>query len=231
MTIQRARAQRVVRFSLVALALAGIAQLSAACGPKPPPPPPAPECDDATPCPDGQVCRSGKCVAAPAAAPRPECASNADCASGKVCKNGRCTACDTAADCDAGQECTNGRCRAPTQISNTQTIPQCELSSVYFDFNQSAIRSDARDALSNAVKCVQERQLTSLRIEGNCDERGDEAYNQSLGERRAQAVKKYLQGQGLKKLKFEVISNGEAGASSCDGDEACWQRDRRGDLK
>ena len=58
---------------------------------------------------------------------------------------------------------------------------------VHFDFDRSDIRSDAEDVLQRKVAVLREFPGVTLRIEGNCDERGSNEYNLALGQRRAEA--------------------------------------------
>ncbi len=46
-------------------------------------------------------------------------------------------------------------------------------------------------------------------IEGHADERGTPEYNIALGERRAKAVAKYLQGMGVLPSQMSIVSYGE----------------------
>src|SRR5258705_6285825 len=62
-----------------------------------------------------------------------------------------------------------------------------ELKSVYFDFDKSALRPDAVDALTSNTTWLKENADTSVLIEGNADERGTAEYNLALGDRRGGA--------------------------------------------
>src|SRR2546422_6022525 len=69
-----------------------------------------------------------------------------------------------------------------------------ELKPVYFDFDKSALRPDAVDALTNNTTWLKENADTLVLIEGNCDERGTAEYNLALGDRRGKSAPDYLQG-------------------------------------
>lgn len=63
---------------------------------------------------------------------------------------------------------------------------------VLFDFNQAAIRPDARPVLDKLAQLVAQDGDAKITIEGHTDSKGDDAYNLRLSQRRAQAVRDYL---------------------------------------
>ena len=101
-----------------------------------------------------------------------------------------------------------------------------DLETVYFAFDSSAIRSDTRPVLQGNAE-----QLTAtgvpVRLEGFCDERGDEEYNLALGERRANSVKQYLENLGVAGSQMRTISYGEAKPAVPGHTEAAWRYNRR----
>src|SRR5437773_225682 len=62
----------------------------------------------------------------------------------------------------------------------------------YFDFDKADIRPDVREALSQTAEYLKANSSIRVTIEGHCDERGSTEYNLGLGDRRAAAVKEYL---------------------------------------
>jgi peptidoglycan-associated lipoprotein len=64
--------------------------------------------------------------------------------------------------------------------------------------------------------------------EGHCDERGTAEYNLGLGERRANAVKDYLVSLGIGADRILVVSKGKESPFCNEGNESCWQQNRRG---
>lgn len=106
-------------------------------------------------------------------------------------------------------------------------IPTQALSDVYFDYDQSALRADAQTALAANAQHLQSGSSKSVVIEGHCDERGTHAYNLVLGERRAQAVKRYLEDLGVPSERIRIVSYGKERPFCSDHSEACWQENRR----
>lgn len=105
--------------------------------------------------------------------------------------------------------------------------PLAELSDVYFDFDQYAIRTDARSTLERLADLMKSELNRELVIEGHCDERGTSAYNLVLGERRAQAAKRYLEKQGMAASQIRVTSYGKERPFCTEHSEVCWQSNRR----
>lgn len=111
-----------------------------------------------------------------------------------------------------------------------QAVPMVAPASIYFDFDQSQLKPGARTALEAFYGAVQKRPDLRVRIEGNCDERGTTEYNLALGQRRADAAKKYLENLGLDASRITTVSNGEEKPRAAGHDEESWRENRRDDL-
>ncbi len=101
---------------------------------------------------------------------------------------------------------------------------------IYFDFDQSVIRNDARDVLKANAEWLKSHPNAKVRIEGNCDERGAKEYNQALGQRRAASAKKYLVDLGISAKRISLVSYGKEKPICSESTEGCWQKNRRDDL-
>jgi peptidoglycan-associated lipoprotein len=104
------------------------------------------------------------------------------------------------------------------------------LQPIYFDFDRSFIRDDARPVMKANAEWLKANPKTKIRIEGNCDERGTREYNQALGQRRAASAKKYLTDLGISAKRISLISYGKEKPVCAEQNEACWQKNRRDDL-
>jgi peptidoglycan-associated lipoprotein len=101
------------------------------------------------------------------------------------------------------------------------------LKSVFFDYNKYAIRvNDKKNLKYNAAYFLKNKKTTIL-IEGHCDERGTDAYNLALGDRRAKAAMQYLVSAGVSKKRLKTISYGESRPLESGHDEAAWAKNRR----
>jgi peptidoglycan-associated lipoprotein len=107
---------------------------------------------------------------------------------------------------------------------------QVEAESIYFDFDRSFIRPEYRPVLEKKAKFLKEFPEYSLRIEGNCDERGTNEYNLALGDRRADSAKNYLISSGISAERIDTISYGEERPLAVGHNEESWAQNRRDDF-
>ena len=104
------------------------------------------------------------------------------------------------------------------------------LEPIYFDFDKSFIRDDAKAAMKANADYLKANPKVKVRIEGNCDERGTIEYNQALGQRRAASAKKYLTDMGISAKRISLISYGKEKPVCTQSTEDCWQKNRRDDF-
>lgn len=102
------------------------------------------------------------------------------------------------------------------------------LDTVYFDYDRSDLREDARNTVARHADWMRRWSSTRIVIEGHCDERGTAEYNVALGDRRAQAVRTYLMSLGISPDRVQAISKGKETPVCTDSTESCWQQNRRG---
>jgi peptidoglycan-associated lipoprotein len=104
-----------------------------------------------------------------------------------------------------------------------------QAQTVYFDFDKSDVKSAERTKLQAAKDYLDKNPDQKLLLEGHCDWRGTAEYNLSLGDRRANAVKKYLLSLGVAADRLDTLSKGSLEASK-NADDATRAKDRRVDL-
>jgi outer membrane protein OmpA-like peptidoglycan-associated protein len=85
------------------------------------------------------------------------------------------------------------------------------LRNIFFDFDKSVLKDESKAELNRALKVLEEYPKIRIQIEGHTDYIGEASYNQSLSERRANAVYEYLINHGLSKDRIaQVIGYGES---------------------
>jgi len=118
---------------------------------------------------------------------------------------------------------------AATRARIDQLLARIE--DAYFDYDQHTLRADAIKALEGDSKelrdILKDYPDYKLSIEGHCDERGSAEYNLALGQKRAEAAKKYLVEVGIPSDQLATVSYGKEKPACADHDEACWQKNRR----
>jgi len=102
--------------------------------------------------------------------------------------------------------------------------------SVYFAFDKSDLDASARAVLDAQAAWLAANPNATIKIEGNCDERGSREYNLALGQRRADSVGDYLTARGVNPSNVEAISFGEEIPVCTRTGEACWAQNRRADI-
>ncbi len=106
-----------------------------------------------------------------------------------------------------------------------------KIEDAYFDYDQHSLRPDAVKALqadsTELRDIIVQYPDYKLTIEGYCDERGSEAYNLALGDKRAESAKDYLVKVGIPSDQLAIKSYGKDKPICDEHDEACWQKNRR----
>lgn len=80
---------------------------------------------------------------------------------------------------------------------------------VYFDYNRYEIKASQRQVLDRLAEHLNQNAGLAVVIEGHCDERGSDEYNRSLSERRALAIRDYLNALGIDNGRMFTLSYGE----------------------
>ena len=101
---------------------------------------------------------------------------------------------------------------------------------VYFDFDSSVLKGSEKPKVAAVADYLKANKGKAVKVEGNCDERGTEEYNRSLGERRALAVREELIRLGIGATEVDTISYGKDKPAIDGHDEAAWKKNRRDDF-
>lgn len=96
-----------------------------------------------------------------------------------------------------------------------------------FDFDSSAIRPDAQQAINHAAEYLQTHPDLVVLIGGFADDRGSAEYNLALGEQRAESARKALIAAGVKPERLQIISYGKEVQVCTAENEECRQQNRR----
>lgn len=101
---------------------------------------------------------------------------------------------------------------------------------IHFAYDSSVIRNTEKPNLASVAQQLSSDPSTKLLIEGNCDERGTEEYNRSLGERRALAAREALAKLGVDPMHIITRSFGKDQPVDPGHDESAWAKNRRDDF-
>jgi peptidoglycan-associated lipoprotein len=102
---------------------------------------------------------------------------------------------------------------------------------VYFDYDRSDVREDARSVLTrnaDALKTIfNQHSGAVVLVEGHADERGSAEYNLGLADRRSTSAKDFLVQLGVPGDRLKTVSYGKERPQCTESNESCWQQNRR----
>lgn len=112
------------------------------------------------------------------------------------------------------------------------TDPKSILSkrSVYFDLDSYTVKDEFRELVAAHAKFMTQNTQFKVLLQGNTDERGSREYNLSLGQKRADALRKSLVLLGVSEGQIESVSLGKEKPKNDGHDEAAWAENRRADI-
>ncbi|WP_443640103.1 peptidoglycan-associated lipoprotein Pal [Candidatus Njordibacter sp. Uisw_039] len=136
------------------------------------------------------------------------------------------------ADTEAAQQAAdNAAAQVAAQKQQAQEAAQALAHVIYFDFDQSTIKPEFRSALNGHAAYLSQNPSARIVLEGHADERGTREYNIALGERRGNAVSRYLVVQGVSIEAIEVVSFGEERPVNSGSDSASLSENRRVEVR
>jgi len=96
-------------------------------------------------------------------------------------------------------------------IQRTQNVLTATFKSeVMFDFDSSTLKPGASREMDRVAGILNKYNQTMIRVEGHTDSIGSEAYNQTLSEKRAMAVKNALTQRGVDPARIQTVGYGES---------------------
>ncbi len=101
---------------------------------------------------------------------------------------------------------------------------------LYFDFDRSDLTAASRATLNSKLEVLRNYPAVTLTISGHADERGSDEYNLALGNRRANAVRQFLQQYGVLSGRMQTVSYGEEQPAVNGQNEAAWSQNRRAEF-
>ena len=106
-------------------------------------------------------------------------------------------------------------------------VAQSGSDHVLFGYDSYELDDEARAILGKQAEWLARYPTVKVTLEGHADERGTREYNLALGERRANAAKNFLAGQGVDAGRLSTISYGKEKPAVEGSDEAAWAQNRR----
>lgn len=114
-----------------------------------------------------------------------------------------------------------------TGLKSGAKIP---LRNITFDYNSWELNEDAKREIDRIYKLLKENPSVIIEIAGHTDDRGSAAYNLTLSQKRANAVKEYLLQKGMPPNRFVTKGYGESQPIADNKTEEGRAKNRRFEL-
>ncbi|HEX2090938.1 MAG TPA: OmpA family protein, partial [Longimicrobiaceae bacterium] len=101
---------------------------------------------------------------------------------------------------------------------------------IFFEYDSYDLNEEAQERLRGKAELLRAHPSVTLRIEGHADQRGSTEYNLALGQRRAEAVRIFLEGYGIDGSRFATLSYGKERPLVEGDDEGAYARNRRAEF-
>ena len=146
---------------------------------------------------------------------------------------------DTAAGAGAGQSDLDtvlgqdGKPATELKFDQDPNYVRCtdvDFTPVYFGFDASNLKDSELAKIEAVAQHLQGHPNRVVMVEGNCDERGSNEYNLTLGELRAGSVRDYLLRLGIAAERVQTKSYGEEKPAVAGSGEESWSKNRRGEF-
>ncbi|MBR4653998.1 MAG: OmpA family protein [Kiritimatiellae bacterium] len=116
------------------------------------------------------------------------------------------------------------------QDPNYVRCTDVDFAPVYFAFDASNLKDSELSKIEAVAQHLQSNPNRVVMVEGNCDERGSNEYNLTLGELRAGSVREYLLRLGIAENRVQTKSYGEEKPAVVGSGESVWSKNRRGEF-
>ena len=105
-----------------------------------------------------------------------------------------------------------------------------DFAPVYFGFDASNLAASELAKIEAVAQHLKDNADRVVIVEGNCDERGSNEYNLSLGDLRAISIRDYMATLGIAGDRMQTKSYGEEKPAVFGSGEEAWSKNRRGEF-
>lgn len=142
---------------------------------------------------------------------------------------------DQCPDTPAGTVVTDSGCEpaapAPVTLETARAGDTIVLHGVNFETARATLTVNAARLLDGVAQQLDARPELRVEIGGHTDDRGSDAYNQTLSEQRAQSVQAYLADKGVDAGRLSAVGYGESLPVAGNDTDEGRERNRRVELK
>jgi outer membrane protein OmpA-like peptidoglycan-associated protein len=112
---------------------------------------------------------------------------------------------------------------APVKVERKVPI----ANSILFDFDSSVLKAEGQKEVNRVVGIMKANAGDTLTVEGHTCDKGSDAYNQGLGQRRSDSVSSAIKSQGVAANRLTSVSKGEKAPAVANDSEANRAKNRR----
>jgi peptidoglycan-associated lipoprotein len=116
------------------------------------------------------------------------------------------------------------------QLGDSDSGKAMGMETIRFPYDSFTLTEEAKNTLNNNATIMKDKASLRVQIEGHCDVRGGIQYNIALGEKRANAVRKYLEGMGVAGERLSTISYGKERLIDQNTSDEAHGRNRRANF-
>ena len=114
-----------------------------------------------------------------------------------------------------------------TTLGDSDSGKAMGLQTVHFPYDAFTLDPANKSILEANASILKEKPNLKVQIEGHCDQRGGIQYNIALGEKRANAARKFLEDLGIAGDRMTVISFGKERPIDSGTSEEAYAKNRR----
>lgn len=104
---------------------------------------------------------------------------------------------------------TMGTLLSNIELEKVKINKKIAIRNIYYDFNKWDIRSDAARQLDNVVTLLKDNPTLNVELGSHTDARGNDLYNDTLSQKRAEAAVQYIVDQGIPSTRITAKGYGE----------------------
>jgi peptidoglycan-associated lipoprotein len=117
-----------------------------------------------------------------------------------------------------------------TALGDSDTGKAMGLQTVHFPYDSFLLDEEGKGILKSNSDILKDKTALKIQVEGHCDNRGGIQYNIALGEKRANATRKFLQDLGVSGERITTISMGKEHPIDPGTSEEAYAKNRRGNF-
>ena len=119
------------------------------------------------------------------------------------------TADENAADSSAPAPAVTAPATDENLMGDSDSGKAMGMQTIHFAYDSFLLDEEAKGQLKQNVQILKDKPSVKIQIEGHCDKKGGIQYNIALGEKRANAVKKFTEDLGIAGDRITTISYGK----------------------